>query len=231
MREVSQLGARGDWRRVLSLLRMAEGDGYVVNNIMYNATIRALSKTRRWKEALSILDRMGVKDVLSFCSAIDACRAAGKPDEAYGLLSRMTTTERSVKPNVWCFNSVLAAFAKRGQYRRALSVFEVDMPGAGVEPDLRTWATLLDACRISGGSGRQAVALLSRMRSAGVDPDVWCYNHCLSAASAGGEWELAFSLLEDMGREGVEPDGWSYSAAMKACVNAEEWQMVQVLPL
>lgn len=227
VREVSRLGAQGSWRRVLSLLSTAEGDGAIVNKVMYNATIAALAKSMRWQEAISILDRMGAKDARSFSSAMDACRAAGKPDEAYQLLSRMATRE-GIKPNVWCFNAALSAFAKRGQYRRALSLVEVDMPGAGVVPDLRTWSTLLDACRAGGESGHQAVALLSRMRNAGFQPNVWCFNHCLNAASREGEWELAFGLLEDMGEAGVQPDCWSYSAAMKACVNAEEWQMVPV---
>lgn len=227
MREVTRLGVQGDWRGVLSLLRKAEGDGFVVNKIMYNATIAALAKCKHWKAAVPILDRMGAKDIMSFSGTIDACRAAGRPDEAYQLLRRMMTT-KSVKPNVWCFNAVLAAFTKRGQFRRALSLFEVDMPEVGVEPNLRTWSTLLDACRAGGESGHEAVALLSRMRKAGFEPDVWCFNHCLNAAGGTGEWELAFRLLEDMGETGVSPDSWSYSLAMKACVNAEEWQMVPV---
>eukprot|EP00752_Nemacystus_decipiens_P004588 g4188.t1 len=231
VREVSRLGARGDGRGVLSLLRRAEEDGLVVNKIMYNATISALAKCKRWKEALSVLDRMGAKDAMSYGGAIEACKAAGKPDEAYRLLRRMMTAavEGSVKLDVWCFNDVLEAFGKQGQFRRALSLFEVDMPKAGVEPDLRTWSNLVGACRAGGESGTRAVALVSRMRDAGFEPDVWCFNQCLSAASKAGEWELAFRLLEDMGEAGVQPDSYSYSAAMKACVEAEEWQMVPVI--
>lgn len=231
VREVSRLGAEGNWRGVLSLLSMAEGDGTVVNRIMYNATIAALSKSMRWQEAIAVLDRMGAKDVISFSSAMDACRAAGKPAEAYQLLSRMVTRREGVKPNTWCFNTVLSAFAKQGQYRRALSLVEVDMPRAGVMPNLRTWSTLLDACREAGETGQQAVSLLSRMKNAGLKPDIWCFNHCLNAASRGGEWELAFGLLEDMGKAEVRPNSWSYSAAMKACVNAKEYQMVPVSSL
>lgn len=222
------MGAKGDWRRALLLLSRAEGDGAGVNTTMYNATIAALSKSMRWQEAISILDRMETKTVISFSSAMDACRAAGKPDEAYQLLSRMIASEERVKPNVRCFNTVLSVFAKRGQYRRALSLVEVDMPGTGVVPNIHTWSTLLDACRAGGQSGQQAVALLSRMRDAGVKPDIWCFNLCLNAASRGGEWELAVDLLEDMRETGVRPDSWSYSAVMKACVTAEEWQMVPV---
>lgn len=234
VREVSRLGVKGDWRGALSLLRRAEADGASVNVIMYNAAIAALAKSGRWKEAMSILDGMeeaskGVaRDIVSFSSAMDACRAAGKADEAHALLSRMLLAGGSVKPNTRCFNTVLAALAKRGQYRRALSVVEADMPGAGAKPDLRTWSTLLDACRAGGEGGHEAASLLTRMKGAGFVPDVWCYNHCLNAASRRGEWELAFGLLEDMSEAGVQPNCWSYSAAMKACVNGGEWQMVPV---
>lgn len=256
VREVQRLGVKGNWRGALSLLRTAEGDGARVNTIMYNAAMAALSKSGRWEEAIAVLDGMekgkggwAPRDVWSFSSAMAACRAAGKADEAYGLLSRMMSQwnkQRSgaagggargsrsggggsdVKPNLWCFNTVLSALATRGQYRRALSVVEVDMADAGVTPDLRTWSTLIDACRTSGGSGHQTVELMSRIRSAGFEPDVWCFSHCLNAACRGGEWELALGLLEDMGRAGLQPDCWSYSSAMKACVNAEQWQMVPV---
>ncbi|CAN0215578.1 unnamed protein product [Ectocarpus sp. 12 AP-2014] len=227
VREAQRLGGQGKWGRVLSLLRQAEGDGAVVNHIMYNAAISALSKSGRWKEATSVLESMPGKgvapDVVSYATAMEACRAAhgGRPDEAYGILSRMTarTGGKSVKPNGRCFNTVLAAFAKSGRSRQALSLVEVDMVNAGVEPDLRTWSTLIGAYRAAGESGRDAAKLLGRMR----------FNNCLNAASRRGEWELAFDLLEDMGEAGVEPNCWSYSAAMKAGVNAEEWTLVPAL--
>lgn len=259
VREVQRLGVEGNWRGALSLLKTAEGDGATVNTIMYNATIAALSKSGRWREAIAVLDGMegeekdkgddgcAQRDAWSFSSAMAACRAAGKVNKAYGLLSRMMSqwkkqrggaargrASRSggsgsgVKPNLWCFNTVLSALATQGQYRRALSVVEVDMADAGVTPDLRTWSTLIDACRAGDGSGQETVALMSRIRSAGLEPDVWCFTHCLSAAGRGGEWELALGLLEDMGRAGVQPNCWSYSSAMKACMNAEQWQMVPV---
>ncbi|CAN0361590.1 unnamed protein product, partial [Ectocarpus sp. 13 AM-2016] len=236
VREAQRLGGQGKWGRVLSLLRQAEGDGAFVNHIMYNAAIGALSKSGRWKEATSVLESMPGKgvapDVVSYGAAMEACRAAsgGRPDEAYGILSRMTARagSKSVKPTGRCFNTVLATFAKSGRSRQALSLVEVDMVNAGVEPDLRTWSTLIGAYRAAGESGRDAAKLLGRMREAGVEPDVWCFNNCLNAASRRGEWELAFDLLEDMGEAGVEPNCWSYSAAMKACVNAEEWMLVPV---
>lgn len=238
---MQRLGVHGNWRGVLALLRRLEEDGSAVNHIMYNASMAALAKNARWKEAVAILDRMTARGVFrddrSFCSAMDACRAARKPDQAYDVLSEMREQwanargeagGRAAKPTPWCFNTVLAAFAKEGQARRALSLVEVDMAEEGVTPDHRTWSTLIDAYRAGGESGRETVALLERMKRAGAEPDIWCFNHCLNAASRRGEWELAFELLERMGREGVEPNSWSYSAVMKACANAEEWELVPV---
>ena len=56
VREAGRLGVAGDWRGVLALLRVAEGDGRAVNQIMYNATIAALAKSGRWEEATSTLE-------------------------------------------------------------------------------------------------------------------------------------------------------------------------------
>ncbi|CAN0427513.1 unnamed protein product, partial [Hapterophycus canaliculatus] len=158
VREVQRLGVQGNWRGVLALLKGAEDDGTGMNRIMYGASMSALARNGRWKEAVSILDSMPAKGVLrddrSFWSAIEACRVARKPERAYAVLSGMReqwaqaggeTGKRAVRPTAWCFNTVLAAFAKEGQSLRALSLVEVDMAEAGVTPDLRTWSTLIDA--------------------------------------------------------------------------------------
>lgn len=245
MSDVRRLGAHGNWRGVLDLLRRTEQDGAAVNHIMYNAALAALARNGRRREAVSILDGMGsaLRDDRSFASAIEACRVAREPDEAYAVLCRIggekkqgvqpgeeirAAAAKVVAPTLWCFNTVLAAFAKEGWSRRAQSLVDVDMAKAGVTPNLRTWSSLIDAYRAAGESGRDAVALLERMTQAGVAPDIWCFNHCLNAASGRGEWELAFELLDRMRREGVAPDSWSYSLVMKACAKAEEWLLLPV---
>ena len=219
VREVKRLGEAGDWREAISLLRAAEKDGRAVNQIMYNATIAALSRSGRWQEAMSILRSMeanGVeRDVRGFAAAMVACREAGEWERAVGLLEEMKA--EGIAPNFPTFCVALSACSRKGQWRRALSLLEVDMASAGVEPNLKAWQIVLDACVVAG-RGEEAAAYLPRMRAAGVEPNVSCYERVIYATAKKGNWELALQMLEDMGDAGLSPSGRSFAAAMKTCV-------------
>ena len=69
-----------------------------------------------------------------------------------------------------------------------------------------------------------AVAMLGRMRAAGVAPNEVTYAAAISAAAAGGEWVRACALLDEM-EAALQPEMLAtpaYVAAVSACARRSE---------
>ncbi|CAK0794992.1 unnamed protein product [Prorocentrum cordatum] len=63
----------------------------------------------------------------------------------------------------------------------------------------------ISACE-KGEQWQRALALLSEMRKAMLEPDVTCYNAGISACQKGEQWQQALALLSEMREARLEPD-------------------------
>ncbi|CAN0347483.1 unnamed protein product, partial [Hapterophycus canaliculatus] len=85
--------------------------------------------------------------------------------------------------------------------------------------DLKTFA--------KAGDADKAMALLARMREAGVPPTSRSYTSAINACKNGAskQWEEALVLLKEASTlgGGVAPNAFHYTAAMKACGAAHRW--------
>ncbi|CAK0790323.1 unnamed protein product, partial [Prorocentrum cordatum] len=57
-----------------------------------------------------------------------------------------------------------------------------------------------------GGQWQPALALLSEMREAKLEPNVISYSAGTSACEKGGQWQRALALLSEMPEAKLEPD-------------------------
>ncbi|CAK0875288.1 unnamed protein product [Prorocentrum cordatum] len=108
----------------------------------------------------------------------------------------------------------------------------------------------ISACE-KGEQWQRALALLSEMREAKLDPDVISYNVGISACEKGQQWQRALALLSEiagisacekgeqwqralvllseMSEAQLEPNVISYSAGISACEKGEQWQRALAL--
>ncbi|CAK0873091.1 unnamed protein product [Prorocentrum cordatum] len=96
-----------------------------------------------------------------------------------------------------------------------------DAGGEGV-PQL-SYCAGLSACE-KGKQWQRALALLSEMRDARVEPVVMSYSAGIRSCGKGEQWERALSLLSEMWEAKFELDDVSCQAGISACSNGGQWQ-------
>jgi len=103
-----------------------------------------------------------------------------------------------VKPNQQTYASLLQAFAKSGQIKVALSLFDEmrNTPSVG-KPSVKVWSALLRACSLAG-DWKRTIKLVLAMNEEKVDINVLHLNYVLAALAKSGNDILAFDLLNAM---------------------------------
>jgi pentatricopeptide repeat protein len=115
------------WDIAIEILEgMRKKNGGVSDLNMYYGAFSACDSGKDWEQAIYLLNRLqedGHKlSTLSVTSVITVCSACGRADEALGLLRMME--EKNIVRTVWTYNAAIAACAKTGNWKGALSVFE-----------------------------------------------------------------------------------------------------------
>ncbi|CAK0882276.1 unnamed protein product, partial [Prorocentrum cordatum] len=86
----------------------------------------------------------------------------------------------------------------------------------------------ISACE-KGKQWERALALLSEMREAKLEPNVISYSAGISTCEKGEQWQRALALLSEMREAKLEPNVISYSAGISACEKGEQWQWALAL--
>ncbi|CAK0860392.1 unnamed protein product [Prorocentrum cordatum] len=103
------------------------------------------------------------------------------------------------------------------------------MRGVELQPDAFSYNAGISACE-KGKQWQRAVALLSEMCEADLDPDViFSYSAGLRACEKGEQWQRALALLGEMRGASLQPDAFSYDAGIGACGVGGQWQRAWVL--
>ena len=69
----------------------------------------------------------------------------------------------------------------------------------GIEPEIRTYNTVIIACNMSG-QATEALKVYERMLRAGADPTATTYTALISAYGKNGQLDRALQIFEDMVR-------------------------------
>ncbi|CAK0882278.1 unnamed protein product, partial [Prorocentrum cordatum] len=86
----------------------------------------------------------------------------------------------------------------------------------------------ISACE-KGKQWERALALLSEMREAKLEPNVISYSAGISTCEKGEQWQRALALLSEMREAKLEGNVISYSAGISACEKARQWQLALAL--
>ncbi|KAK3128626.1 hypothetical protein QOZ80_6BG0464320 [Eleusine coracana subsp. coracana] len=118
---------------------------------------------------------------------------------------------------VQVFNAMMGVYARSGRFDDVRQLLDA-MRDRGVEPDLVSFNTLINAMAKSGClAAGVALDLLFEVRQAGLRPDVITYNTLISACSQSSNLEDALSVFEEMMASECRPDLWTYNTMVSVC--------------
>ena len=120
------------------------------------------------------------------------------------------------------YNSVIFGFAVPHGIDRADMWFN-RMLTRGVVPDVKTFATLIQACAACRDSNR-ASRYFQRMEGYGIVPNVVVFSQLISACASEDHdprsLERAEGVFNSMQQSAVEPNNFTFMRLLKACANA-----------
>lgn len=153
-------------------------------------------------------------------------------ERALDLLSEMKT--KRIALDVFTYTSAIDVLAKGGSAEWSDKAGEMldemmeEQTRTGrsdLKPNVRTFTSAINAVGRSNERPERALAMLERMREAGVQPDSICYNAVINAygwSQVKGKEETAFSLLLEMlDRDSlVKPDIITANSVLHTCAFA-----------
>ena len=113
------------------------------------------------------------------------------------------------------YNSLINAYAKDGDSRRAVDVLE-RMEAMSVRPSIVTFNTLIDSCARSGDTN-SLNAILKRLECCGLTANSRTYSSLIHACCQAGEVDRAFQYLAAMRSNGFEPTEITFSSLLHGC--------------
>eukprot|EP00434_Breviolum_minutum_P029046 symbB.v1.2.025694.t1/scaffold2510.1/size77360/3 len=188
-----------EWQQALLLLMDAK-IGECTSLIIYNSTMSACEKAKRWKEAAMLMEMTLLEDfaadVITYNSLMSACVAASQWTLALCIFCELCS---NLQPSLISYNTASSAFEKNGKWQSALALLE-------------------DSCI----SLLMTLWVLEETRQS-LRADVISYNAVISACEKAAAWEEALIMLCEIVREGLTASILSFSAAISACGKAEQW--------
>lgn len=154
------------------------------------------------------------------------------------MIAKYSTGEEDVKPDVNCYNLVMKTLIKTKQPKRCEEVlaqmYEEDVRGARVYPNLETFNTILMAWAKSGlgdeacKRSEQVLRRLERIHESrilhNVKPDVETYNIVLDCMiqtpHPPNSGERAERIMDQMEEKGVIPNALTYNRVVMALKNS-----------
>ncbi|XP_010258487.1 PREDICTED: pentatricopeptide repeat-containing protein At1g77360, mitochondrial [Nelumbo nucifera] len=175
----------------------------------YHIMIGSLAKVRQYQIMWDLVNNMrskGILNVETFCVIIRKYARAQKVDEAVYTFNVMD--KYGVLPNLAAFNSLLSAFCKSKNVRKAQEIFD-SMKDRFV-PDSKTYSILLE------GWGKdpnlpKAREIFAEMVDRGCDPDIVTYGIMVDVLCKAGRVDEAIGIVRDMDARGCRPTSFIYS--------------------
>ncbi|KAK4054809.1 hypothetical protein OIV83_000733 [Microbotryomycetes sp. JL201] len=177
------------------------------------------------ESAQRVLDEMLQQGLLPRQESIAAILygyAARHDVESVYSLHRRAMSEFGLGPDVTCSNALVTVHCRLQDIAAAEGAIN-RMRDAGVEPDLRTWTTLMNACVEVGDWAKAAriYAFLDTADDARLRPDTATFNVALKAAVySSASVQSVLRLFRQMTERGLRPNSATYVLVMQSVCNA-----------
>ena len=126
-----------------------------------------------------------------------------------------------VLPTIRIFNAAVATYANAKDTQKAFATFK-SMRQAGVEPDVKTFNSLLSCCT----DDQQTLDLVAQMETCEIAPNVQTFRMRIKQCRWTGDIAQAELLLDQMRQSGIQPTLGVFEAfAMTAAAAGDEDQL------
>lgn len=211
------LGQESQLSAATQLFESLKVEGYTLDVYAYTSLISALSRSREFKEALVLFERMkeeGPQPSLVTYNVIIALY--GKKGRSWDNILALFTEMKlcGIQPDEYTYNTAITACAGGALCDEAKSLF-AQMKAAKCMPDRVTYNALLDVYGKAGWH-MEALNVLKEMENASCPPNIVTYNELLSAFGRAGLLSEAAAMKETMVDKGFEPDVFTYTSLLSA---------------
>eukprot|EP00427_Karlodinium_veneficum_P030757 CAMPEP_0169193098 /NCGR_PEP_ID=MMETSP1016-20121227/5980_1 /TAXON_ID=342587 /ORGANISM="Karlodinium micrum, Strain CCMP2283" /LENGTH=846 /DNA_ID=CAMNT_0009269509 /DNA_START=7 /DNA_END=2543 /DNA_ORIENTATION=- len=160
-------------------------------------------------------------DVFLYSKAMKVCGDLKNWRKALELLNEMV--QNGIKPNLVCYNTVIAACVKNKEGNAALRIV-YHLLEKGVKLDHYTCSSALKAfAMVNDWEG--ALTFFDGMEARiGVVPNAHCYSAAINACEKGGQWQRALELFHTMQSQNVKPTSITCTSVICACRSAGQWE-------
>jgi len=226
---------------------LERGEDVMPNTLTFTACIKAWSKSFHNPQyavrAQGVFDKMAdlyretkndeIKpnawSANTLISAWANSRDSDSAERAEAVLERI---KEFCQPDVYTYNSVIDAYAKKNDTKKALAVFEELESSPTLQPDIVSYNTMLGAWSKDKWNRGETQALLDRMIADGVvKPDRVSYSCVITACAynknpSQNNALVVSKLLQRMlqeyreGNDRVKPDVITFTSAINAAANA-----------
>lgn len=183
----------------------------------YGNMIRFASTQDDWEFSLQLIHEMRDTkvdiDSVSYNTALAACAAADRLDQARELLELMEKAGDTA--DVITYNVLMNGYAKAGHLDQCFELYE-HMAKRGISPSQVTYGILLDACVNENELGR-ASQVFDNMSSSGCTMNTVIYTTLIKGFARAGELDRAMEVYEQMRlKRNITPDLITFSILIKA---------------
>lgn len=211
------LGRESQLTVVSRLFETLKTEGYPLDVYAYTSLITALSRNRKFKEALEFFRQMKDEgpqpNIVTYNVIIDLYGKKGRSWESILVLFEEIKVQ-GIQPDEYTYNTAITACASGSLCEEAKELF-TQMKASNCKPDRVTYNALLDVYGKAGWH-KEAANVLKEMESAGCPPNIVTYNELLSAFGRARLYNAAAEMKESMVSKGIEPDVFTYTSLLSA---------------
>lgn len=191
-------------------------EGFTVDLILYNVTMKVLRKDRQWELVEHLAEQLvGERmkpDNITFSTVISCARHCNLAHKAAEWFERIN--ELGCVPDEITYSAMIEAYGRAGNISEALNLYE-KAASQGWRLHTVTFATLIRMYCVSGNY-QGALNIFEEMKTLGVKATRAIYNTMLDAMGrAGRPWHVK-SLHREMIKAAISPTRLTFSALIRA---------------
>jgi pentatricopeptide repeat protein len=190
-----------------------------------------LSKQRKWREALRLLDYMEMKSdeipisVVQYNTVLGCLAKSKQVGQCQRLLQRLQMKSKEQQQQRQEEEKELEQPDNDDDDSTATTVVAAKTTyPLLLRPDEISYNAVIGACA-SAGKWKEALDVLDECNNEpGVEPNIYIYTNAIRACAKAGKTQLALSLLENVKEKGLPVDSYCYTAAIDACSKGRQWK-------
>jgi pentatricopeptide repeat domain-containing protein 1 len=184
-----------------------------------------LSKQRKWREALRLLDYMEMKSdeipisVVQYNTVLGCLAKSKQVGQCQRLLQRLQMKSKDQQRQ----QEEESEKHDDDDDSSTKAVTKTTYPLL-LRPDEISYNAVIGACA-SAGKWKEALDVLDECyNEPDVEPNIYIYTNAIRACAKAGKTQRALSLLDIVKEKGLPVDSYCYTAAIDACSKGKQWK-------